>query len=242
LCTESALVVVVPPLHYLVPDPVSLCRWAGLPVGTRQGRASRVERCLERLVEACRAGCALVHRGEDLDALHRVEKKAPGDTFADQLDHRLHSPDGVLLLDEAELSLPEGPLLLRKEALGDAVHEQRIHHGGLIDNAEVAGERIRSVFPEAPLARRELEYPVDGLRLAAGDIAHPARRTAHGRGQLDPKPPPLADREEALQHRGLPRARPSRDHREPAAQGGAHALDLTGSQSDAQCGLGLREI
>jgi len=111
-----------------------------------------------------------------------------------------------------------------------------------IDNAEVAGERINSVLPEAPRAWRELEHPVNGLRLAAGRLAHPARRTARGRGQLDPKQPPLADREEALQHRGLCRARLSRDHREPTAQGGAQALDLTGSQSDAECGLGLREI
>jgi len=68
-----------------------------------------------------------------------------------------------------------------------------------IDNAEVAGERISSVLPEAPRAWRELEHPVNGLRLAAGSIAHPARRTARGRGQLDPQLPPLADREEALQ-------------------------------------------
>ena len=122
------------------------------------------------------------------------------------------------------------------------MHEQRIHHGGLIDNAEIAGERIGSVLPEAPLARRKLQQPVDCPGLAACRLAHPARRTASGRGQLDPKLPPLADRQEALQHRGLPRARPSRDHREPAAEGGAQALDLTGSQGDTERGLGLSDF
>ena len=36
-----------------------------------------------------------------------------------------------------------------------------------IHNAEVAGERISSVLPEAPRAWRELEHPVNGLRLVA---------------------------------------------------------------------------
>ena len=53
------------------------------------------------------------------------------------------------------------------------MHEQRIHHRSLIDNAEIAGERIGSVLPEAPLAldltgsQSDAECGLDGSMEAA---------------------------------------------------------------------------
>ena len=119
-----------------------------------------------------------------------------------QPDHRYmagvdHIPEDVArahrrqLVDVADHDEAGGGLHGPKQG----VHQDRIHHGGLVQDDQVGFQPVILVAAEFHDARVELEQPVDGLRFGAGHFGQtlrgPAGRcceqhfSAHAREQID---------------------------------------------------------
>jgi hypothetical protein len=61
------------------------------------------------------------------------------------------------------------------------MHQQHVHHRGLIDNEQVAIERIVGIAPETAALGVDLEQSMDGLGLEPRGLVHALGRAA-GRG------------------------------------------------------------
>ena len=61
---------------------------------------------------------------------------------------------------------------LVRHRLHERLHQHDIDHGGLVDNQQVAVERVVVAALEAAALGIDLEQPVDGLGLEAGRLGH----------------------------------------------------------------------
>ena len=64
-------------------------------------------------------------------------------------------------------------------------HQRRVDHAGLVDDEEIAIERVVGVALEAAVLGIGLEQPMDGLRLDAGLLGHALGGAAGGRREQD---------------------------------------------------------
>ena len=72
-----------------------------------------------------------------------------------------------------------------RHRLQQSVHQRHVDHRGLVDDEQVAVQRVLLVAPEAAVHGIGFQQPMDRLRLAAGALRQPLRRPAGRRGQRD---------------------------------------------------------
>ena len=86
---------------------------------------------------------------------------------ADDVGEHLAGADGRQLVDVAD----QDQRRMVGHGLQQSVHQRHIDHRGLVDDEQVAVERVILIAPEAAVLRIDLQQPMDGLRLAAGALA-----------------------------------------------------------------------
>ncbi len=104
-------------------------------------------------------------------------------------------------------------------------HEGRVDHGSLIDDEEIAHERLATMATPFALAL-VLEQAVQGLRFQPGAFIETFGGAAGGRGQHELHLLALQDEEDAAQDGGLAHAGAAGDDEQAMAQGLAHGALL----------------
>ena len=72
-----------------------------------------------------------------------------------------------------------------RDRLHDGEHQRDIHHARLVDDEQVAFQRILRITPEAAVDGIDLEQAMDGLRLDAGLLGHALGRASGRRAEQD---------------------------------------------------------
>ena len=128
---------------------------------------------------------------------------------ADDVSQDLPRPDGRQLIHIAD---QEQRRMLRYGPQ-ERIHKRHIDHAGLVDDQEVAFERVLLVAGEPTVLRVDLQQPVDGLGFEAGLLVH-ALGGATGRcGECHSDALRRHDAKECVEAAGLSNPRPARDDR-----------------------------
>ena len=67
---------------------------------------------------------------------------------------------------------------MRRNGLGERIHQRHIDHRGLVHHQQIAVERVLLVAREAAVLRVDLQQAVDGLGLDPGLLGHALGRTS----------------------------------------------------------------
>ena len=156
------------------------------------------------LVDAVGAGDDPALRGlpEHLGQPHHRHRAG-----GDDVGQHLARPDRGQLVDVAD----DQQRGLVRHRLHQRLHQHDIDHRGLVDDQQVAVERVVGVALEAAALGVDLEQPVDGLGLEPGRLGH-ALGGAAGRGaQQQLHALCREDAQDRLDDRGLADARPAGD-------------------------------
>ncbi len=90
---------------------------------------------------------------------------------------------------------------MQGHGLEELVHQDRVDHGSLINNQQVALQRVIFILLKSSLLWAEFQQPVDDLGLSSGRLGHSLRGASSGRGEQDI----YADTTENLQHSAISR-------------------------------------
>ncbi len=146
----------------------------------------------------------------------------------DDVGEDLARPDGWELVDVAD----EQQRGAGRQGADERLHQQDVDHGRLVDDEQVAGERVRLVALEAAVLRVGLQQAVDGLCLDACGLGQALRRATRrgAEGDVD------AFRDQHLQdrvhQRRLADARAAGDHQRLARRGEPQRLPLARRERD----------
>ena len=106
------------------------------------------------------------------------------------------------------------------------VHERHVDHRNLVDHEQVAVEWVRGVALEPAVPRVDFKKAVDGLRLAAGRIAHALGGSPGGGGERDLDVLDRKDVQNGVDDSGLSHSRSARDHHDLGGEGGCNRSSL----------------
>ena len=103
---------------------------------------------------------------------------------ADHVRQHVARADRGQLIDVAH----EDAAPLVGTARSSVVHQQHVHHGSLVDDQQVAFQRLAPIALEPAVPRIELQQPVDRLGLRARRLGQALGRSPRGRGKHDATP------------------------------------------------------
>ena len=105
-----------------------------------------------------------------------------------------------------------------RHGLEQRIHQRHVDHRGLVDDEQVAVERVLLVAREAAVLRVDLQQAVDGLGLKAGLLGHALGGAAGRCGERDLHALGRQNAQDRVERAGLSDARPARDDRDLGAE------------------------
>ena len=121
------------------------------------------------------------------------------------------------------------------------LHQQHVDHRGLVDDEQVAAERVRLVALEAAVLRVSLEQAMDGLRLDAGGLGQALGGSARGRAERDVDALGHEHPEDRVDQRGLADTRAAGDDQGLARDGEAQGFPPARREREAAALLQPRD-
>ena len=94
------------------------------------------------------------------------------------------------------------------------MHQQHVHHRGLVDDEQVAFERIVGIAPEPTALGVDLEQAMDGLSLEPRGFVHALGRTTSGGAQQELDVFRGEDLQNGVDDGGLAHPRPAGNHQD----------------------------
>ncbi len=123
---------------------------------------------------------------------------------------------------------------VRRHGAEQRVHQRHVDHRHLVDDEQVARERVRLLPLEPARLRIDFEQAVDRLRLDAGRLRQPLGRAARWRAQREPDAARRDHGQDRVQQRRLADARAARDYEHLRPDGHPQRLGLHPRQRHRQ--------
>jgi hypothetical protein len=135
---------------------------------------------------------------------------------------RIPRPDGGKLIHVADHDQSGG---LRKSP-EQGVHEQHVHHRGLIDNEKIAVQRVILIAQELSRCRIDFQQAVNGLCFQPSGLGEPLRGPAGGSAQQTLHSLGSQDHQDRVHQGGLAYTGAARDDGDAAGQDGLQRFPL----------------
>jgi hypothetical protein len=127
-----------------------------------------------------------------------------------------------------------------RHRLQESVHQRHVDHRGLVDDEQVAFQRVILLAPEAAVYGIGFQEPMDRLRLTAGAFRQPLGRPAGRRGQRDVDGLDPQDFQDRVDQRRLADTGTAGDDEDLRSQRQPHRLALALGEGDARFALDPR--